>query len=101
MKNTDDSLDSYFVPTAPKGFEKNWIPTVPGQVWFNQINETDETDQTNQTDQRDQRDQRDQTDQTDQTDETDETAVTCCNAINELKLSIEGQRLRASDRQFD
>jgi hypothetical protein len=21
-------------PTAPKDFEKNWIPTVPGQAWF-------------------------------------------------------------------
>jgi hypothetical protein len=27
-------VDLYFSPTAPKGFEKNWIPTVPGQAWF-------------------------------------------------------------------
>jgi hypothetical protein len=36
------SVDSYFAPTAPKGLEKNWISTVPGQVWFNQINEPDQ-----------------------------------------------------------
>jgi len=53
VKNADGSLDSYFVPTAPKGFEKNWIPTVPGQVWFNQINEIDQTDQRDETDQTD------------------------------------------------
>jgi len=33
-KNGDGSVDIYFSPTAPKGFEKNWIPTVPGQAWF-------------------------------------------------------------------
>jgi hypothetical protein len=33
-KNADGSVDIYFAPTAPKGFEKNWIPTVPGQAWF-------------------------------------------------------------------
>jgi hypothetical protein len=27
-------VDLYFSPTAPKRFEKNWIPTVPGQAWF-------------------------------------------------------------------
>jgi hypothetical protein len=27
-------VDIYFSPTAPKDFEKNWIPTVPGQSWF-------------------------------------------------------------------
>jgi hypothetical protein len=31
-----------------------------------------------------------ETDEIDQTDQRDETAVTCCNAINELKLSVEG-----------
>jgi hypothetical protein len=25
-ENTDGSVDSYFAPTAPKRFEKNWIP---------------------------------------------------------------------------
>ena len=34
VKNADGSVDLYFGPTAPKGFEKNWIPTVPGQAWF-------------------------------------------------------------------
>jgi hypothetical protein len=34
MKNADGSVDLYFSPTAPKGFENNWIPTVPGQAWF-------------------------------------------------------------------
>ena len=34
LKNADGSVDLYFSPTAPKGFEKNWIPTVPGHAWF-------------------------------------------------------------------
>ena len=34
VKNADGSVDLYFAPTAPKGFEKNWIQTVPGQAWF-------------------------------------------------------------------
>jgi hypothetical protein len=34
VKNADGSVDLYFGPTAPKGFEKNWIPTVPGRAWF-------------------------------------------------------------------
>jgi hypothetical protein len=34
VKNTDGSVGLYFGPTAPKGFEKNWIPTVPGKAWF-------------------------------------------------------------------
>jgi hypothetical protein len=34
VKNADGSVDLYFGPVAPKGFEKNWIPTVPGQAWF-------------------------------------------------------------------
>ena len=33
-KNADGSVDVYFSPTAPKGFERNWIPTVPGKSWF-------------------------------------------------------------------
>ena len=33
-KNADGSVDLYFAPTVPKGFEKNWIPTVPGKAWF-------------------------------------------------------------------
>lgn len=33
-KNADGSVEIYFAPTAPKGFEKNWIPTVPGHAWF-------------------------------------------------------------------
>lgn len=32
--NADGSVDLYFGPTAPKGMEKNWIPTVPGKAWF-------------------------------------------------------------------
>jgi len=27
-------VNLYFAPTAPTGFEKNWIPTVPGRAWF-------------------------------------------------------------------
>jgi hypothetical protein len=34
LKNADGSIDIYFAPTAPKGFEKNWIPTVPGRAWW-------------------------------------------------------------------
>jgi hypothetical protein len=34
LKNADGSVDIYFSPTAPKGFEKNWIPTVPAEAWF-------------------------------------------------------------------
>jgi hypothetical protein len=34
VKNADGSVDLYFGPTAPKGLEKNWIPTVPGRAWF-------------------------------------------------------------------
>jgi len=33
-KNADGSVDLYMGPTAPKGKEKNWIPTVPGKAWF-------------------------------------------------------------------
>jgi hypothetical protein len=33
-KNADGSVDVYFGPSSPKGFEKNWIQTVPGQAWF-------------------------------------------------------------------
>jgi hypothetical protein len=34
VANADGSVDLYFGPTAPKGMEKNWIPTVPGKAWF-------------------------------------------------------------------
>jgi hypothetical protein len=33
-KNADGSVDLYVGPTAPKGFEENWIPSVPGKAWF-------------------------------------------------------------------
>ena len=33
-KNEDGSVDIYCGPRAPAGFEKNWIPTVPGKNWF-------------------------------------------------------------------
>ena len=32
--NRDGSVDIYCGPTAPAGFEQNWIPTVPGKNWF-------------------------------------------------------------------
>jgi hypothetical protein len=32
--NEDGSVDIYCGPNAPPGFEKNWIPTVPGKNWF-------------------------------------------------------------------
>jgi len=33
-KNADGSVDIYMGPTAPQGFESNWIPTAPGRGWF-------------------------------------------------------------------
>jgi hypothetical protein len=33
-KNTDGSYDIYFGPKPPKGFENNWLETVPGKGWF-------------------------------------------------------------------
>ena len=33
-KNGDGSVDIYAGPTAPRGSEANWIPTVPGKSWF-------------------------------------------------------------------
>jgi hypothetical protein len=33
-KNDDGPIDIYCGPTAPAGFEKNWIPTMPGKNWF-------------------------------------------------------------------
>lgn len=33
-KNADGSVDIYCGPTAPVGFEPNWIPTVAGKSWF-------------------------------------------------------------------
>jgi hypothetical protein len=32
--NKDGSIDLYVGPTAPKGFENNWVPTVAGKAWF-------------------------------------------------------------------
>ena len=34
IKNADGSVDLYIGPKAPKGKEKNWIPTAPGRGWF-------------------------------------------------------------------
>jgi hypothetical protein len=34
VKNADGSVVLYFAPTAPKGMQNNWIPTVPGKAWF-------------------------------------------------------------------
>jgi hypothetical protein len=33
-QNADGSYDVYFAPKAPKGFEKNWLQTIPGKSWF-------------------------------------------------------------------
>ncbi len=32
--NDDGSVDIYFGPEAPEGWENNWIETVPGKGWF-------------------------------------------------------------------
>lgn len=34
VENEDGSVDIHFGPTAPEGFEQNWISTVPGEAWF-------------------------------------------------------------------
>ena len=34
VKNADGSIDLYFGPTAPTGFEKNWLKTNPGEGFF-------------------------------------------------------------------
>ncbi len=34
VKNADGSIDLYAGPSAPKGFEKNWVPTLAGKAWF-------------------------------------------------------------------
>jgi hypothetical protein len=34
VRNADGSVDLYVGPKAPAGFDKNWIPTVPGKAWF-------------------------------------------------------------------
>ncbi len=33
IQNKDGSYDVYFSPKPPKGFENNWIQTVPGKGW--------------------------------------------------------------------
>ena len=33
-KNADGSIDLYFGPEAPAGYESNWIKTIPGKGWF-------------------------------------------------------------------
>ena len=33
-KNKDGSFTVYFGPKAPKGYENNWIETIPGKSWF-------------------------------------------------------------------
>ena len=33
-KNKDGSFTVYFGPKAPKGYESNWIETIPGKSWF-------------------------------------------------------------------
>jgi hypothetical protein len=33
-KNKDGSFTVYFGPKAPKGYENNWIETVPNKSWF-------------------------------------------------------------------
>jgi hypothetical protein len=33
-QNADGSFDIYFGPKPPKGFENNWLETVPGKGWF-------------------------------------------------------------------
>lgn len=32
--NEDGSIDVYFAPEAPEGWEENWVQTIPGKSWF-------------------------------------------------------------------
>jgi hypothetical protein len=32
--NADGSVDVYFGPQAPAGYENNWVQTIPGKGWF-------------------------------------------------------------------
>ena len=32
--NADGSVDLYYGPKEPKGKEKNWVQTIPGQGWW-------------------------------------------------------------------
>ena len=34
IKNADGSIDLYYGPKPPKGKEKNWVQTIPGQGWW-------------------------------------------------------------------
>ena len=34
QENKDGSIDVYFAPKAVKGFEENWIQTIPDKSWF-------------------------------------------------------------------
>jgi hypothetical protein len=34
QKNGDGSIEIVMSPDSPRGFERNWIPTVPGRSWF-------------------------------------------------------------------
>ena len=33
-QNPDGSIELYFGPKAPKGFENNWVETIPDRSWF-------------------------------------------------------------------
>lgn len=33
-QNDDGSVDIYISPEAPKGWESNWVGSVPGKGWF-------------------------------------------------------------------
>jgi hypothetical protein len=32
--NADGSVDVYFGPEPPAGYENNWVQTIPGKGWF-------------------------------------------------------------------
>ncbi|MEP4484796.1 MAG: DUF1254 domain-containing protein [Halioglobus sp.] len=32
--NRDGSIDLYFAPEAPPGYQSNWVQTIPGKSWF-------------------------------------------------------------------
>ncbi|MEE9449778.1 MAG: DUF1254 domain-containing protein [Ignavibacteriaceae bacterium] len=34
IQNEDGSYDVYFGPEPPKGYENNWLQTIPGKSWF-------------------------------------------------------------------
>ena len=35
--NADGSIDLFFGPAAPEGYEENWIETAPERAWWQEV----------------------------------------------------------------